>query len=147
MRAAVIVASFLLVSEVAHAGDSVWMTCEGVAKGKGYKQMHLVANVLEHRGADGDSRVADVAILHGSNLATGAFKTDDETRSAVTLSLPSDSHTRVFTGDATLNLMRDNRSFAIKGKLDLNFGVGSAQQVAIDVTFRCHELDDDAIGK
>ena len=49
---------------------------EGVAKAdKIHSAMHVVASVLEHRGSDGTSRVADVTLLKGVMLARGSFKT------------------------------------------------------------------------
>jgi hypothetical protein len=131
-------------SRVAAANDSVWMVCEGVAKAdKAHAAMFLAANVLEHRGSDGRSRVADVTLLKGGHLALGSLTTEDDGAPvAVTLVTVDKSASKMFVGKVMLNLMQGARDLALKGKLDL----GSIDPFTIDVAFKCHELDDLAIG-
>lgn len=133
---------------LAFANDSEWLVCEGIAKAdKDHSAIHVMANLLEHRGPDGATRVTDVSLFHGANEASGSFRSSDGKNVALSLATSDKKPATAFTGTATLNLDGDAHDFSLKGKLDLAFGSQKGGDwMAIDMKLQCHELDDMAIG-
>ena len=123
---------------VAHAGDSSWLVCKGIATRADYKT-YFVANVLEHR-AGVDQRALSVTLVYGDHLARGEI-TDGSSLRASEIA----SKRVVFAG--TGKLSDDFKTFTLDGKLDGNFGaLATPRMERFHAALACEQLDDLAIG-
>jgi hypothetical protein len=132
----------------AHAADSTWLLCKGIADKGGGAKSYLAANLLEHRNATGDGRDLDVTLLYGAHVMTGEIlgKTGDFMVKPVALQVTEEVDGKrvvIFTG--TGRLSSDMKTFTVAGKFDFTFGREPAPQ-PIMAKLRCEELNDLAIG-
>lgn len=133
-------------STVGYAGDATWLSCKGIAT-YGDKaprsRMYLVASLVEHRAADGESRDLDVTLIKGGHVSLGTIHGDQ--RGTLEVRNVTDKHPVTFTG--TAQLTEDMKTFTLTGKLDLSFGYAPKEKPArLDAKLTCEALDDLAIG-
>jgi hypothetical protein len=133
-------------STVAHAADSTWLSCKGIAT-YGDKaprsRMYLMASLLEHRADDGVSRDLDVTLIKGAHVSLGTIHGDQ--RGTLELRDVIDKHPVMFTG--TASLAENMKTFTLTGKLEVTFGFDAkAKPVRVDAKLTCEALDDLAIG-
>ena len=131
----------MILSGAAHAADSSWLVCKGIAVHGDKQQSYFVANVLEHR-YQADKRALDVALIYGANIGTGEVTDID----AGTLRVADVANKHVtFIGTGTLSA--DFKTFTLAGKIDFNFGaLANARMERFAAKLSCDELDDLAIG-
>jgi hypothetical protein len=142
-------ASLLVLTATASAGDSSWLLCKGVGElGKkgDVDKMYFAASLVEHRdGAEG--RALEVALMKGTNVSSGSYKGDgDSVYSKQTLKVTQDNGKRIFftgTGELPMSM----KTFTLDGKLDSSFGADAKPSlVPFHAKLSCELLDDLAIG-
>jgi hypothetical protein len=158
MSRSLVVVAILSSAGVAHAADSTWLICKGIAEhgAKGdVDKSHVVVSLHEHRGADGGSRDLDVTLIYGVHVSRGVVigkthgtKDGDVTGKAVPvkLSLTRTKTFETFTG--TGEVSSDNKTFTMKGSVDWAFGHDpKPTMVPFSAKLTCERLDDLAIKK
>ncbi|MBX3162825.1 MAG: hypothetical protein KF773_43085 [Deltaproteobacteria bacterium] len=144
----------------AHAGDSTWLVCKGIAE-RGKKgdvtKSHIVASLHEHRGADRSSRDLNVTLIYGVHVSRGDIlgstvdkKTGDVLGKAVPVKLSATpaggKPVEVFAG--TADVAKDLKTFTLKGDIDFAFGLDPKPvRVPFAAKMTCELLDDLAIKK
>lgn len=134
-----VVALCLCAPAVAHAGDSTWLWCKGIAT-RGATKTYFAASLLEHRANDGATRDLEVMLVYGANTAsTTVAKYDIDKVSKLSTAAPVK-----FTG--TLKLDPKMQTLTLTGKIDESFGGPKPNLVAFSAKLTCDTLDDLAIG-
>jgi hypothetical protein len=143
LRLPIILTLVFATAGLAHAGDSTWLLCKGVADFDG-KKMYVVASVLERRDADEDSRDLDVSFLKGANEATGTLlgKNGDFMGKSTALELKTKGKL-AWKGSVTLG--KDFKTFAMTGTQDMGWGT-TKLDTKMTAKLTCEALDDLAIG-
>lgn len=139
------------------AADSTWLLCKGTAEvgaAGDTSRIHLVASLLEQRGADGGSRDLAITLVHGAHVARGVVRgatlgKDKEVtgvRVPVRLTATTAPSRVVFTGTGELAV--GHGSVTLAGTLDLAFGQQrKPTRVLATATLACETLADPAIGQ
>lgn len=148
MRAA-LAAAALLAPAIAHAGDSTWLLCTGVATVDSHR-MYVAASVVEGRKT-ADTRAVWITLIKGGHEMRGELPDDADGGASGSVALaivpndPSIKPSVTFKG--TAKLPSDFGALTLTGQLDTNFGEAARPSfVAFSGKLACKTLDDLAIG-